>query len=96
MVEPLAKAGLGSPPPVGFGLMVLETTGRKSGETRRVPVLGLRVGDRAVVSTVRSDSQWLANLEADERAGVWWWGRRRDAVASVQRGPLNLVQLAVD
>lgn len=92
-VRPLVKVGLGSPLPIGLGAVVLESTGRVSGEPREVPVLGLRIGDRVVVSTVRSGSQWVKNLEADENAAVWYCGQRHSATASVQRGPLNLVAL---
>jgi dienelactone hydrolase len=92
-VKPLVKAGLGSPLPIGLGAVVLESTGRVSGDPREVPVLGFRIGGRVVVSTVRSDSQWLKNLEADDRAAVWYGGRRRAAKATVQRGPLNIVTL---
>ncbi|MGI9598292.1 MAG: nitroreductase/quinone reductase family protein [Acidimicrobiales bacterium] len=92
-VKPLVKAGLGSPLPVGLGAVVLESTGRVSGRPREVPVLGLRVGDRVMVSTVRPDSQWVKNLEADDAAAVWYCGRRRDATATVHRGPLNVVTL---
>ena len=97
-VKPVVKAGLGSPLPLGLGAVVLESTGRSSGKTREVPVLGLRVGDRVIVSTVRGDSQWLRNLEVDDRAAVWFCGSRREATANVQRGPLNVVTLysAVD
>ena len=90
---PLIRAGIGSPLPLGLGLVVLETTGRKSGLAREVPVVGLRVGDRITVSTVRADSQWLANLEANSAAAVWRNGRRRAVVADVVRGPLNTVTL---
>jgi deazaflavin-dependent oxidoreductase (nitroreductase family) len=88
------KCGLGSPLPLGLGLVVLETTGRKSGLTREVPVVGLRVGNRITVSTVRDNSQWLANLEANPSAGVWVNGQRRNVSATVARGPLNTVTLS--
>lgn len=94
VVKPLVKAGLGSPLPIGLGAVVLESTGRISGEPREVPVLGFRLGDRVVVSTVRADSQWVKNLEADDRAAVWYGGKRHPATASVRRGPLNVVSLA--
>lgn len=92
-VKPLVKAGLGSPLPLGLGAVVMESTGRVSGEPREVPLLALRVGDKILVSTVRDTSQWVKNLEADHRAAVWYCGRRHPAAASVQRGPLNVVTL---
>ena len=93
-VKPAVKAGLGSPPPIGLGAVVLESTGRVSGKPREVPLLGLRFGDRVVVSTVRSNAQWVKNLEADDSAAVWFCGRKRSATATVRRGPLHLVELA--
>lgn len=93
VVKPLVKAGLGTPLPIGLGAVVLESTGRVSGEPREVPVLGFRVGDRVMVSTVRSTSQWVKNLEADDQAAVWYGGKRHDATACVRRGPLNVVTL---
>jgi hypothetical protein len=93
VVRPAVQAGLGNPFPIGAGAIVLETTGRRSGLPRPVPVLTTRVGDTLTVSTVRADSQWVRNAEADSNVAVWLGGRRRDAVATVSRGTLNTVRL---
>jgi deazaflavin-dependent oxidoreductase (nitroreductase family) len=93
VVMPALEQGLGNPLPIGAGAVVVETTGRVSGEPRRVPLLSLRFGDRLLVSTVRPDSQWFANLEADPSARVQLHGRFRDADASLSRGPLNVAVL---
>ena len=93
VVVPAVRAGFGTPLPLGFGLVVLETTGRRSGLTRSVPVVGFRAGRRVTVSTVRADSQWLANLESTPTAGLWRNGSRRDVTADVRRGPLNVITL---
>ncbi len=90
---PSVRSGLASPLPVGLGLVVVETTGRKSGLSRQVPVVAFRAGDDITVSTVRGDSQWLANLEATPEAAVWRNGVRREVSATVQRGALNVVTL---
>lgn len=93
IVRPVVQAGIGNPLPIGAGALVLETTGRRSGLPRPVPVLSTRLGDTLTVSTVRSDSQWIRNAEADPNVAVWLGGSRRDAVATVNRGPLNTVRL---
>lgn len=93
VVLPLVRAGFGSPLPLGFGLVVLETTGRRSGATRSVPVVAFRAGRRVTVSTVRPHSQWVKNLEADSDAAIWRNGTRHTVTAEVQRGPLNVVTL---
>ncbi len=93
VVRPAVKSGVGNPFPIGAGAVVLETTGRKSGLPREVPVLATRAGDTLNVSTVRADSQWLRNIEADQQVAVWLGGQRRDATAAVTRGPLNTVRI---
>lgn len=96
IVEPAVMFGVANPLPLGAGAVILETTGRKSGKARRVPLLASRVLDKLVVSTVRADSQWLKNIEADPSVRVWLHGKPRIATASVIRGPLNLVILDLD
>jgi deazaflavin-dependent oxidoreductase (nitroreductase family) len=95
IMRPFVKRGAFSPPAIGGGLVVLETTGRTSRLPREVPLVATRLGDRVVVSTVRADSQWMRNLEAEPSAGVWIRGERRAATAQVRRGALNLVHLAL-
>jgi deazaflavin-dependent oxidoreductase (nitroreductase family) len=95
VVKPAVIAGAGNPLHVGGGAIVLEVTGRVSGEPRQVPLLATRLGDKMMVSTVRSDSQWLRNIEAHPNVIVHLYGKRRAATAEVTRGPLNTVAIAL-
>ncbi len=94
-IRPLVQGGFANPLPIGAGAIVLETTGRTSGLQRFVPLIAGRLGDSIAVSTVRSNSQWLRNAEADGDVSVWLGGVRRPAVARVSRGPLNTVTLTL-
>lgn len=96
VVLPAARAGIGSPLPVGAGLVVLETTGRVSGEPRQVPLVATRVGTRVTVSTVRPSSQWARNALADPRVAVWVGGRRRPGTATVAPGRLQVATVRLD
>jgi deazaflavin-dependent oxidoreductase (nitroreductase family) len=76
-------------PPV-FPVLLLTTTGRKSGLRRTTPVIYVRDGDRLVVSSEQTGQQrpaaWPLNLHADPRvtvrlgaASAEYRGRRADA-----------------
>ena len=96
VVLPLARAGWGSPLPVGVGVVVLETTGRVSREPRQVPLIAARIGRHVHVSTVRPSSQWLKNLEAEPDVSVWVGGRKRAASGQVTPGILSVACLSLD
>lgn len=97
VVGPAVKAGVGNPLPVGSGLVILETVGRTSGKARQVPLVASRLGSTILVSTVRSNSQWVKNLEAEPQVKVWVGGTKRSATASVvSTSPLTVVSLTLD
>ena len=55
VVEPMVRAGFGSPRIVPGGLIVLETLGRKSGRKVRTPLVATRLGGHVVVAEARAD-----------------------------------------
>lgn len=64
------------------GQVLLETTGRTSGEPRRTPVGGSRHGDEFwLVSEFGELSQYVRNLQADPRVRVRIKGRWHAGVA---------------
>ncbi len=83
MVEPLIRIGFANPILWPTGAIVLEVTGRKTGQTIRVPLLATRVGDLFLVSTYRRRSDWVKNLAANPEARYWLGGRPYDATAFV-------------
>lgn len=77
LVEPGVQAGFGSLWILPVGLIVLETTGRKTGFPQRVPLLAAMIAGHVVVSTVRvQQSQWLRN--ALEYPEVRYWVRGQE------------------
>ena len=84
LVEPLVRAGLGSPRLAPGGFVVLETRGRKTGKRRRTPLAATRLGPYVIVATFRGTrSHWVHNLAAEPRTRFWLGGRPRKARAFV-------------
>ena len=81
--EPLIRLGFGNPILWPTGTMVIETIGRKTHRTIRVPLLATRIGDLIVVGTVRRRSQWVKNLAAHPEVRYWLGGKAREATAFV-------------
>lgn len=89
-----ARLGAGRPgaAPRWFGapLCVLETTGRRTGQPRRTPVLHLDDGDRLVLVAANGGADrapaWWLNLQAQPRAAVLLGGRRREVRAREAEG----------
>jgi len=82
VVEPLVLCGLGSWEQAPVSLIVLETTGFKSGKRRRTPLWSVRLGDYRLVSTVRGErSFWAKNLRAQPRTRFFLGGESRQAEA---------------
>lgn len=84
VVEPAVRYGVGSPRFVPGGLIVLETTGLKSGLKRRTPLVAIRLAGYVFVSTARGDrSLWVKNLAKKPDTRYWLGGKSRSARAFV-------------
>jgi deazaflavin-dependent oxidoreductase (nitroreductase family) len=83
-VEPAVRKGLLSPRCAPLGLILLESTGFKSGATRSTPLLATRVGKYTVVSTVRGKkSFWVKNLQKTPDISFHQGGRVKQAKSFV-------------
>ncbi len=84
VVEPAVRRGIGSPRFTPASLIVLETTGFKSGQQRRTPLWSLKLGRYRLITTARGNrSFWVKNLQKDPEVGFYLAGRRRDTEAVV-------------
>jgi deazaflavin-dependent oxidoreductase (nitroreductase family) len=84
VVEPYLRAGFGTPGFCANGIVLLETTGRKTGRIINVPLMAISIGDVVIVSTVRARrSQWIRNVSANPEVRIWLRGRARRARAFV-------------
>jgi deazaflavin-dependent oxidoreductase (nitroreductase family) len=74
----------------GLPVVMLTTTGAKSGRAHTLPVLGIRNGDGLVVIASnygqRHDPAWYHNLRARPRARIVFEGRRQEVVARELEG----------
>jgi deazaflavin-dependent oxidoreductase (nitroreductase family) len=83
-VEPLVMRGCASPGLFPTGLVVLETRGRKTGETRRTPLSAAVVDGHVILSTYRGRrSEWVKNALADPSVRYWLGGREHSGRAFV-------------
>ena len=75
---------------VGRQLLILTTTGAKTGEKREMPLAYTRDGDRFVVVASKGGAPthpaWYHNLVADPAVTVEVDGKRFDATASIADG----------
>jgi hypothetical protein len=84
VVEPAVRKGVGSPRFVPSGLIVLETTGFKSGIRRRTPLAATRLQGHVFISTFRADrSLWLKNLQKKPSTRYYLGGKAHAAKAFV-------------
>ena len=84
LVEPLVLRGFASSDRAPLSLIVLETTGFKSGQQRRTPLWSLKLGRYRLITTARGNrSFWVKNLQKDPEVGFYLAGRRRDTEAVV-------------
>jgi deazaflavin-dependent oxidoreductase (nitroreductase family) len=84
LVEAAVRAGCASPGLFPTGMVLVETTGAKSGLPRRVPLLATVLEECLFVGTARgARSQWLRNLRAEPRVRYWLAGREHGGTALV-------------
>ena len=73
VVEPAVRRGIASSRLTPASLIVLETTGFKSGKQRRTPLWSIGLGRYRIVSTVRGDrSFWIRNLQKEPKGSFIW------------------------
>ncbi|TMF07417.1 MAG: nitroreductase family deazaflavin-dependent oxidoreductase [Chloroflexi bacterium] len=85
VVEPLVRAGCFSPNLFApTGLIVLETTGRRSGKPHHTPVLAMLMDSHLIVRTFRGErSEWFKNLRKNPDVAYWTRGEKKAARAVI-------------
>lgn len=83
-VEPAVRKGVLSPACAPLGLIVLESTGFKSGAKKNTPLMASRLGRYTFVSTFRGDrSFWVKNLQKDPNIRFHRGGKISEATSYV-------------
>ncbi|MEZ5166577.1 MAG: nitroreductase/quinone reductase family protein [Acidimicrobiales bacterium] len=75
--------------------MVLETTGRKSRQAPTGALVAARLGKQLTVSTVRPDSLWMKNVDAEPNVSVWLNGSKHAGTAVTRPGPLSTARVTL-
>lgn len=84
VVDPAVRSGLASSALTPASLIVVESTGHRSGQTRSTPLWSAKVGKYRVISTVRGKrSFWLKNLAKTPELTYYIDGKAREAKALV-------------
>ncbi len=84
VIGPIANSGMAAPGTLPVGLIVLETTGWRSGRPHRTPVLAAAFQDRLLVTTYRGRrSHWVQNLLHNPDLRYWIGDIPHDATALV-------------
>ncbi|NCF20335.1 MAG: nitroreductase family deazaflavin-dependent oxidoreductase [Haliea sp.] len=82
VVEPAVRRGVASPRYTPGSLIVLESTGFKSGQQRRTPLAALRLGRYILVGTARGNrSFWPRNLANEPEVTYYQGGRAYSSTA---------------
>ena len=83
-LEPAVQTGLGGPGPFAPGLLVLETTGIRTGTPQRVLLVASFIDGCVFVGTLLGPRcRWMSNLRADPCVRYWLAGRERTGYALV-------------
>lgn len=84
VVEPLVRSGTLSSKRLPTTLLVLESTGFKSGKTRSTPLFGQQLGSYLLLSTARGNrSFWVRNLQKQPQVSYYIGGEEHRGEALV-------------
>jgi deazaflavin-dependent oxidoreductase (nitroreductase family) len=90
VVNPLVRSLLRSPAHglLSWRLLLLEVTGRRSGQTFTFPVQYGRDGNAfVVVPALPEKKRWWRNLRSPAPVAYWWQGRRVEGTGRVVSDP---------